>query len=112
MSTSGQNIIRERRIIYCASRQKKIARRTRALIAEQMTTPELRQARDLTQVELAKSMGVKQEQISRIENRTDLHISTLRRSIEAMVGELILTAKFPDGAPGRLAGFFELDPRI
>lgn len=41
--------------------------------------------------------------------RTDLHLSTLRRSIEAMGGELILTAKFPDEAPVKLTGFRELD---
>jgi hypothetical protein len=58
---------------------------------------------------MAKTLGVKQEQISRIEKRTDLHLSTLKRSIEAMGGELILTAKFPDGAPVRLTGFAELD---
>ena len=90
------------------SRRKKIERRTEALIAEEMTMRELRQARQMTQVELAKTLGVKQEQISRIEKRTDLHISTLRRAIEAMGGTLILTAKFPDGAPVRLRGFQEL----
>lgn len=92
-------------------RQKKIARRTAALIAEAMTMRELREARQMTQVEMAKALGVKQEQISRIEKRTDLHLSTLKRSIEAMGGELILTAKFPDGTPVRITGFRELDAR-
>ena len=91
------------------SRRRKIARRTRELIAEEMSMRELRKARNITQVAMARALGVKQEQISRIEKRTDLHLSTLRRSIEAMGGELILTAKFPDGAPVRLTGFRELD---
>jgi DNA-binding XRE family transcriptional regulator len=91
------------------SRRRKIARRTELLIAEEMTMRELRKARNITQVEMAKALGVKQEQVSRIEKRTDLHLSTLKRSIEAMGGELILTAKFPDGAPVRLTGFAELD---
>lgn len=91
-----------------ASRRKKIARRTEALIAEELTMRELRKARNITQVQLAKTLGVKQEQVSRIEKRTDLHISTLRRAVEAMGGELILSAKFPDGAPVRLTGFSEL----
>jgi hypothetical protein len=52
---------------------------------------------------------VKQEQISRIEKRTDMHLSTLRRQIEAMGGELILTAQFKDGTPVRLTGLAELD---
>jgi DNA-binding XRE family transcriptional regulator len=92
-----------------ASRRRKIARRTNLLIAEEMTMRDLRKARNITQVEVAKALGVKQEQVSRIEKRTDLHLSTLKRTIEAMGGELILTAKFPDGAPVRLTGFAELD---
>lgn len=91
-----------------ASRRKKIADRTKSLIAEEMTMRELRKARNITQVEMAKALGVKQEQISRIEKRTDLHLSTLRRSIEAMGGELILAAKFPQGAPVKLTGFTKL----
>jgi len=91
------------------SRRRKIARRTNLLIAEEMTMRDLRKARNITQVEMAKALGVKQEQVSRIEKRTDLHLSTLKRSIEAMGGELILTAQFPDGAPVRLTGFAELD---
>ena len=92
-----------------ASRRKKIARRTELLIAEEMTMRELRKARNITQVQMAKALGVNQEQVSRIEKRTDLHLSTLKRSIEAMGGELILTAKFGDGAPVRLTGFAQLD---
>jgi transcriptional regulator with XRE-family HTH domain len=69
---------------------------------------ELRKARNITQAELARTLGIKQEQISRIEKRTDLHISTLRRSVEAMGGKLVLTATFPNGAPVRLTGFSEL----
>jgi DNA-binding XRE family transcriptional regulator len=91
-----------------ASRRKKISKRTASLIAEEMTMRELRKARHMTQVELAKSLGVKQEQISRIEQRSDMHLSTLRRHVEAMGGELILTAKFPDGAPVKLTGFADL----
>lgn len=65
---------------------------------------ELRKARQITQAQLAKTLGVNQEQVSRIEKRTDMHISTLRRAVEAMGGELTLTAKFPDGAPITLTG--------
>jgi DNA-binding XRE family transcriptional regulator len=90
-------------------RRKKIAKRTALLIAEEMTMREIRKARQITQVEMAKKLGVKQEQVSRIEKRTDLHISTLRRSIEAMGGELSLIAKFPDGPPVRLSGFGEIE---
>jgi transcriptional regulator with XRE-family HTH domain len=90
------------------SRQKRISRRAEELIAKELTMRELRKARNITQAELARTLGIKQEQISRIEKRTDLHISTLRRSVEAMGGKLVLTATFPNGAPVRLTGFSEL----
>jgi DNA-binding XRE family transcriptional regulator len=91
------------------ARRNAIKRRAAVLIAEEMTMRELRKARKMTQVEMAKALGIGQEQVSRIENRTDLHISTLRRSIEAMGGELTLMAKFPDGAPIQVKGFAEMD---
>ncbi len=87
-----------------ATRRRKIEKRAVELIAEEMTLQELRKARAMTQVRLAKSLGVAQKQISEIEKRTDMHISTLRRSIEAMGGKLSLIAEFPGQAPVILAG--------
>jgi hypothetical protein len=48
-------------------------------------------------VQLAAALGVSQAQVSRIENQTDLYLSTLRSYVEAMGGELQLRAVFPDG---------------
>ena len=93
-----------------AARRKRIAKRLNQLIATEMTMQELRKARKITQVSLAKTLGVKQEQISRIEKRTDMHISTLKRSIEAMGGSLMLVAEFPNGAPVKLTGFSAIEP--
>jgi hypothetical protein len=59
---------------------------------------------------MAKSLHVAQKQISEIEKRTDMHISTLRRQIEAMGGSLALIAIFPDRRPVMLAGISDLDP--
>jgi DNA-binding XRE family transcriptional regulator len=92
-----------------ASSRRRIAKRAAALIAEEMTLQELRRARAMTQVRLAKNLGVAQKQISEIEKRTDMHISTLRRSIEAMGGKLSLVAEFPDRQPVVLAGIASLD---
>jgi DNA-binding XRE family transcriptional regulator len=89
------------------TRRKKIARRTEALIAEDMTLRQLRKMRGITQTELAEKLGVKQEQVSRAEQRRDAHISTLKRTIEAMGGELIVMAHFPDAKPIRIIGFAE-----
>jgi len=59
---------------------------------------ELRKARQLTQVELAKRLGIAQSEVSRIEHRTDMHLSTLGNAIEAMGGRLRLIADFGDDA--------------
>lgn len=58
---------------------------------------ELRRARQLSQEQLAESLGEKQPSISRLEQRTDMYVSTLRRYIEAMGGQLDIVARFPDG---------------
>lgn len=92
-----------------ANRRRKIEKRAAALIAEEMTLQELRRARAMTQVRLAKNLGVAQKQVSEIEKRTDMHISTLRRSVEAMGGKLLLVAEFPDRAPVVLSGIASLD---
>lgn len=64
---------------------------------EEMPLQELRQAKHLSQEHLAEILETKQSNISKIERRTDMYISTLRSYIEAMGGELEIVAKFPDG---------------
>jgi DNA-binding XRE family transcriptional regulator len=91
------------------ARRKKVETRAAVLIAEKMTLQELRQARKLTQVRMAKNLGIAQKQISEIEKRTDMHISTLRRAVEAMGGSLSLVAQFPDRAPVALAGITTME---
>ncbi len=56
---------------------------------------QLRRARQLTQTQLAKTLGKPQPEISRIERQTDVLVSTLRSYVEAMGGELELVARFP-----------------
>ncbi|MHB1587582.1 MAG: XRE family transcriptional regulator [Acidiferrobacteraceae bacterium] len=71
--------------------------RADALLA-QLPLFELRQARQLSQEQLAKTLHVKQASISKLERRTDMYLSTLRSYIEAMGGALEIVARFPDGA--------------
>ena len=92
-----------------ASRRRRIEKRASDLIREEMTLQQLRRARAMTQVKLAKRLGVAQKQVSEIEKRTDMHISTLRRSIEALGGKLSLIAEFPDRNPVALSGISSLD---
>src|SRR3990167_5913780 len=76
--------------------QKKAAKKTAAMIAE-MPLYELRQAKHLSQEQLAVVLDKKQGSISRIEKQTDMYISTLRSYIEAMGGQLDIIARFPEG---------------
>jgi ribosome-binding protein aMBF1 (putative translation factor) len=87
---------RELRAKMSVAAQKKAAEKTRQMLRE-LPLQELRQARDMSQERLAKILHTKQANISRIERRTDMYISTLRSYIEAMGGELDIVAKFPDG---------------
>jgi DNA-binding XRE family transcriptional regulator len=93
-------------------RSKKIEARTARLVAEEMTLRELRRARKLTQVCMAKALRISQDGVSRLEKRTDLLLSTLRKSVEAMGGSLSLIAEFPDRDPVVLSGIgsVETDP--
>jgi transcriptional regulator with XRE-family HTH domain len=67
------------------------------LAAYEHTLAGLRQARSLTQVQLAKALRVSQAQVSRIENQADLYLSTLASYVAAMGGELELRVVFGDG---------------
>ncbi|HPO12663.1 MAG TPA: XRE family transcriptional regulator [Candidatus Hydrogenedentes bacterium] len=81
------------------AQRKKIEARAAQLIKEEMTLRELRRARKLTQVRMAKNLGITQDGVSRLEKRSDLLLSTLRKTIEAMGGSLSIIAKFPDRDP-------------
>jgi transcriptional regulator with XRE-family HTH domain len=61
-----------------------------------MELNDLRRARRITQEELAERLGTRQSNISKLERRTDVRISTLRDVIEAMGGELRIIAHFAD----------------
>lgn len=61
-----------------------------------MTLYQLREARSLTQVNLARVLNVNQGAVSRMEKRTDMYVSTLRNFIQAMGGQLQVKAIFPD----------------
>jgi len=89
------------------ARRKRVEARAAELIAEEMTLRELRKARKLTQVRIAKALGITQDSVSRLEQRSDLLLSTLRKTVKAMGGNLSLVAEFPDRAPVVLSGIAE-----
>jgi DNA-binding XRE family transcriptional regulator len=100
MPTNVDDIIKK----LSPARRKKVEARAAQLIAEEMTLRELRHARKLTQARIAKSLGITQDSVSRLEKRSDLLLSTLRKTVKAMGGKLSLVAEFPDRAPVMLSG--------
>lgn len=94
-----------------ADRRRKIEARAEALIAEEMTLRDLRKARDLTQERLAELLDIGQDSVSRLEQRSDLLLSTLRGYVMAMGGSLELVARFPDRPPVVVSGLTERTPR-
>jgi predicted transcriptional regulator len=65
-----------------------------ANLSVEMDLAELRQVRQLSQQKLGRSLKVGQAAIAKMEKRADVYVSTLRRVIEAMGGQLRIVARF------------------
>ena len=63
-----------------------------------LTLHELRKARTVSQQELASRLAVGQPAVAKLERRSDMYVSNLRRYVEALGGTLEIAARFPDGA--------------
>jgi Helix-turn-helix domain len=94
------------------ARRKRVEKRAAQLIAEEMTRQELRRALERTQVEVARKLGITQDGVSRLEQRTDILLSTLRSYIAALGGRLSLIAEFPDHEPVVLSGIADQDTKL
>ncbi len=70
--------------------------RVRCTLAS-MPLAEIRKAIGLTQAELAERMDATQGGISKVENAADMYLTTLRKYVEALGGDLTLTATFRGG---------------
>ena len=106
MPTNVDDIIRKLK----PAQRKKVEARAAQLVAEEMTLRELRHARKLTQVRIAKTLGITQDSVSRLEKRSDFLLSTLRKTVKAMGGDVRIVAEFPDRAPVVLSDLSENDP--
>ena len=78
---------------------------------QRMALDELRNAKRLTQADLAEMLDVPQSSISRIEQRADMYLSTLRNYIHAMGGVLQIQAIFPDGGAVVISRFGDYEDR-
>ena len=81
---------------FSPQRRTRVAAKAAAL-REAMTLEELRKSRDLSQEDIAATLLVGQPAVAKLEKRTDMHVSNLRRYIEALGGTLEITARFADG---------------
>ena len=80
-----------------STKAQQLAQKKTQKMLKDMALKELRQARQLSQEKMAELLATKQANISRIERRTDMYISTLRNYVKAMGGELDIIVRFPEG---------------
>ena len=92
-------------------RRKKVEARAAELVAEEMSLQDLRRAHRLTQARVGKALKIGQDGVSRLEQRSDLLISTLRNYVEAMGGDLQLIASFPDRPAVAVTGLAGIDAK-
>ena len=81
---------------FTPERRQRINETKGELLAE-MPLHELRRARELTQRDMAQLLKVNQPAVSKLEQRADVYVSSLRSYIEAVGGKLKIVAEFPDG---------------
>ena len=93
---SGRHPFNELTKGFLKERRQRIDAAKAELIAE-LPLHELRQALKITQKDLADQLNVKQPAVSKLEQRTDMYVSSLRSYIEAAGGRLRIVAEFPEG---------------
>lgn len=77
---------------------KKLSEKISRDLRQQIRLTELRQVLDISQEELGELLSKKQAAISRLERRSDMHVSTLREFVRALGGKLEIIASFPDAS--------------
>src|SRR5438132_6786305 len=87
------NLLREKMGLRRVAKAKTRARKVQA----EMLLTELRKLEGVTQVELARKLGVKQPAVSQLEKQDDLQVSTLQRIVKALGGDLEITVRLPGG---------------
>lgn len=91
-----------------AERRARIERRGQELIDQHLTLQQLRRELNLTQEHMAELLATNQANVSKVEARTDMLLSTLRNYVEAMGGTLELVARMPGRDAVKLEGFRDL----
>lgn len=81
-----------------------------ARLGDEMDLAEVRRALRLSQDEIGQTLQIGQGSVAKIEKRADMYVSTLRRFIEAMGGELEIVARFADHTV-RIRNFSDLSEK-
>ncbi len=76
-------------------------------LLKEMSLYQLRKARELTQTKIAEDLHIGQGDVSKLERRTDMYVSTLASDLQAVGAELEIRAVFPDGSAVKIAQFSE-----
>lgn len=108
MPIKFEDMMRE---LFTPKERAAIRRSANRIAKQHMALKELRQARNRTQVSIARRLGVKQVNISRLEGRDDPRLSTLTKYIDAMGGRLHLIVEFPEQEPVMLRGIGRIPPK-
>jgi hypothetical protein len=92
-------------------RRKKVEARAAELVAVELSLQDLRRAHRLTQARVGQTLNIGHDGVSRLEQRSDLLISTLRSYVEAIGGDLQLIARFPDRPAVAVTGLAGMDAK-
>ncbi len=90
---------------FTPEQRAEIEARAAKLIAEEYNLRDVREALSKSQAQVAEALGVEQAAVSKMERRADVYVSTLRKHIRALGGELEIVARFPGRDPVRITQF-------
>jgi hypothetical protein len=76
-------------------------------LVEEMSLHQLRKARELTQTKIAGELHMGRGDVSKLERRTDMYVSTLASYLQAVGADLEIRAVFPDGRAVKITQFSE-----
>lgn len=76
-------------------------------LIEEMSLHQLRKARELTQTKIAEELHMGQGDVSKLERRTDMYVSTLASYLQAVGADLEIRAVFPNGRAVKITQFSE-----
>ena len=93
--TGNFNELREQARSRDPGWDEQVAERRRAM-EDALALADLRRTCHVTQVQLAEELGISQGNVSRLKGRSDVYLSTLRSSVQALVGHLEIAAVFDD----------------